>query len=47
MRTLHKISILFAGTLVLAGAASGQEPLRNRVLTHHEQAPIVHGWIEK
>ena len=47
MRTLHKISILFAGTLVLAGAASSQDPLRNRVLTHREQAPIVRAWIEK
>ena len=47
MRSLSKISVLFAGTLIVAGEASSQEPLTNRVLTHREQAPIVHGWIEE
>ncbi|MEE9263654.1 MAG: M24 family metallopeptidase, partial [Vicinamibacteria bacterium] len=47
MRNWRKISILFAGTLTFAGAASRQEPQENRVLTHREQAPIVYRWIEK
>ena len=32
---------------MFAGAASSQEPQENRALTHREQAPIVHRWIEK
>jgi Xaa-Pro aminopeptidase len=47
MSNLLKISILFAGSLMVASAAPSQELAENRVLTHREQAPIVHGWIEE
>ena len=47
MCNLLKISVVLAGSLMVAGAAASQALLENRVLTHREQAPIVHGWVEK